>query len=112
MTARPRTTVIDEPEVLDEVAEDSQPGFSWTSPSTGAVVTIASTALPNSGYWRKARKLDELDAMYTLLETIATPDEVESTDGLPPAEVIALMSAWTKAMSGGATPGESASSSA
>jgi len=104
MTAAPRTKNATTPE-----PEAPEP-FAWTSPS-GAVLTISSTTPPKSGYWRKARKLDELDAMYSLLETVATPEEVEATDELDPTEVIELMSAWTKFVSGGATPGESASSS-
>jgi len=104
MTAAPSTTNTTTPDA------DAPEPFAWTS-SSGAVLTISRTTLPPSGYWRKARKLDELDAMYSLLETVATPEEVEATDELDPTEVIELMSAWTKFVSGGATPGESASSS-
>jgi len=72
MTAAPSTTNTTTPDA------DAPEPFTWTSPS-GAILTISSTTPPKSGYWRKARKLDELDAMYSLLETVGAV-----TDACPP----------------------------
>lgn len=101
----------DTPADTDDQLVDN--AFHWTSPTTGQVFTIASTAMPRSGFWRRARKLSELDAMYELLETVGTPEEIEATDDLEPVETVAMMAAWLRQLKdGGAEPGESSGSSA
>lgn len=82
--------------------------FTWTDPDDPTVVIT----LPNmrdipGGVVRRVRKLPDVDAMFTMLEAVATPDELDRIDALPAHRMNDLFKAW----SGGAGAGESVGSS-
>lgn len=61
----------------------------------------------SSGMLRKIRKLNNLDAAYTLLEELADETALAATDEMPAQDVMALVSEWMQ----GASSGESSRSS-
>ena len=99
------------PKKKTPVAEPGDGWFRWTSPTRGTVVTIASREVPTSGTWRRLRKMDDLNAMYELLEAVCTEEELAVTDELPPGEVQEAVMAWVKHVSDGVGLGESTGSS-
>lgn len=61
------------------------------------------------GVIRKTRRLDQADQVFTILEEIMTPTDLEHVDTLDRAEFNELVKAWREGSS--IQPGESSASS-
>jgi len=75
--------------------------FVWTA-TDGTEIALNTTDL-HAGIFRRIRKLDDMDAMFTLLESVADDDALKSIDALPLSDLPALFKAWLEAAQGGAS---------
>lgn len=75
--------------------------FTWTAKS-GATITLETSEL-RAGIFRRIRHLDDMDAMFTLLESVADGDALAVIDDLPLSELPDLFQSWLGAAQGGAT---------
>lgn len=62
-----------------------------------------------TGVLRKVRKMDHLDAAFTIFESIADPESLDGIDSMTLEEFLDFQKAWEKASD--ATLGESGASS-
>lgn len=69
--------------------------FTWTSPD-GVKITLPPLNSLKSGVIRKYRKLDELDFMYSILESITDESELAKIDDLGLVDTEALFADWQK----------------
>lgn len=70
--------------------------FQWVSPS-GVTVHLPYRGAISSGALRAVRRMDPVDAMYSLMELVLDPDELAATDGMTLAEVNQLWQDWQEA---------------
>lgn len=68
---------------------------------------VLPTFVITSGEMRKLRRLNNLDAWYTLLEWKADPELIEASDKLPMQEVLDLLKRWNQGLSLGESSGSS-----
>lgn len=81
--------------------------FHWTSPG-GVEITLPHMARLKAGVLRRVRKLDPIDAMFTIIEEIADDETLAKVDDLEAPELNELAQAWQEAS---ASLGESGPSS-
>lgn len=82
--------------------------FTWTKPDDESVtITLPDASAVPAGVWRRIRRMDELDAMFSLLEAVAEPAALEAIDTLTIDQVGSLFQAWHD----GVRLGESSASS-
>ena len=67
--------------------------FVWTSPD-GAKIKLPSMSTLRGGTVRKYRKLPEVDFMFSILEDMADPAELDKIDELSTTDLNALFTAW------------------
>lgn len=67
--------------------------FTWTSPA-GVEVTLPPMSSITAGMLRKYRKLDEMDFMFSILEDVIAPAELEKVDTLSLDDTRAMFQAW------------------
>jgi len=67
--------------------------FVWTSPA-GESITLPSMSSLKAGTVRKYRKLPEVDFMFSILEDMADPAELDKIDELSTTDLNALFTAW------------------
>lgn len=82
--------------------------FTWTSKG-GVEITLPDLNTLPAGVFRRHRKLEPIDFVFTVLEETADEASIERLDTVPLPEVNDLFEAWQKA--GEATVGESSGSS-
>ena len=82
--------------------------FVWTA-DDGTQITLPSLNTIKAGLFRKHRKLEEVDFVFTVLEEIMPPDELAKVDDLGFGEIESLFTDWQK--SAGANVPESSGSS-
>lgn len=70
--------------------------FTWTSDS-GITINLPYRGAITSGLLRRIRRLDGVDAMYTLMEEVLDEDTLAATDTLTLGEVNAMWEAWQEA---------------
>lgn len=81
--------------------------FHWTSPS-GVEITLPHMARLKAGLLRRVRRLDPVDASFTMLEEVADEANMAKIDDLQIEDLNALATAWQEAS---ANLGESGPSS-
>lgn len=82
--------------------------FTWTNPEDDTIViTLPDMRDVPGGVLRSTRRLDGVDAMFTILESVASQENLDRIDALPARLLNTLFADW----SGGAGAGESAGSS-
>lgn len=69
--------------------------FSWPSPA-GDDVNVPPFDSIESGVFRKARHLNEMDMIFTLIEAVADEDALAVLDKLPAADLGSFFSAWSE----------------
>ena len=69
--------------------------FTWTSPSGGEVTLPPLNSVPG-GVLRRHRKLDELDFLFSVLEDVATDEQIAQVDALGLSDLNAMFEAWQK----------------
>lgn len=82
--------------------------FTWTSKG-GVVVTLPALASVPAGVFRRHRKKNEVDFVFSVLEDLADEAALEAVDSVPLPEMEDLFSAWQADT--GASVGESSGSS-
>lgn len=87
------------------LAEDDVFTFEWN----GKTYTLPKFGNWPMGLFRRVRKLDDADATFTILETVASPEVLAVIDEMTPDEFGKVMSDWQA--HAGVTLGESGSSS-
>ena len=85
--------------------------FHWTAPS-GAEIVLPYMDKIKTGVIRKARKLDDTDAMFTIIESVADEATLAAIDDLDTSELNDLAEAWQKGSPLGESSGSSTSSTA
>lgn len=60
----------------------------------GVEITLPSMAYLKPGLVRKIRRLTDVDAMYTLLELILSPAQLDAIDEMDPDEYAKFMEDW------------------
>lgn len=80
--------------------------FHWTSPD-GVEIVLPRLNRLKAGLLRKVRNLNDVDAMFTILESVADKKTLEKVDELELVDLDALNKAWQEDV----TPGESSGSS-
>lgn len=83
--------------------------FEWETAS-GEVLTLPSAGRIKAGLLRKIRNQPEVDAMFTMLETVAGDDALALIDDMELSELTDMIAAWQKA-AGVSVPEVSSSSS-
>ena len=86
-------------------AEDDVFTFEWK----GKTYTLPKFGNWPMGLFRQVRRLDEVDATFTILEAVASPEVLAVIDKMTPDEFGKVMSDWQA--HAGVTLGESGSSS-
>lgn len=81
--------------------------FHWTTPN-GETITLPHMGKIKAGVLRKIRNAEPVDAMFTLLESVADDATLAKVDDLDSADLNALFEAWQEAT---ASTGESGGSS-
>ncbi len=81
--------------------------FHWTSPA-GVEITLPHMAKLKAGLLRKVRRMDPVDASFTMLEEVADDATMAKIDDLDVGDLNDLASAWQEAS---ANLGESGGSS-
>lgn len=71
--------------------------FTWTSPGGEVEILLPYRGAISSGLLRRIRRLDAVDAMYTLMEEVLDADTLAATDALTLAEVNQLWQDWQEA---------------
>lgn len=69
--------------------------FTWTSPD-GKQVTLPSLNSVPGGVLRKHRKLDELDFLFSVLEDVATDEQIAAVDEVGLGDLNEMFAAWQK----------------
>jgi len=69
--------------------------FTWTSPD-GKSVTLPSLNSVPGGVLRRHRKLEELDFLFSVLEDVATDEQIEAVDAVGLGDLNNLFAAWQK----------------
>lgn len=77
--------------------------FTYTTKS-GATITLPDPGSVPAGVLRAARRLEDVDAMFTLIEGVATPETLAVIDALPLIELNEVFTAWKNPDSGVALP--------
>lgn len=80
--------------------------FTWTSPD-GVTITLPSMNRIKAGVIRRNRKLDPVDAAFSVIEEVADPTEIEKLDELDTEELNACFEAWQAGVSVGESSGSS-----
>lgn len=83
--------------------------FHWTAPS-GAEIVVPYMDKIKVGVIRKARNLDETDAVFTIIESVADEATLALIDDLDSSELNDFAEAWQKAEPLGESSGSSTSS--
>lgn len=78
--------------------------FTWTSPA-GVEITLPAMGSIKAGVMRRTRKLEPVDAMFSVLEEISDEDTIGKLDDLEQVELNSLVEDWQS--DSGATSGES-----
>ena len=92
MPPRTRPTTSDH---LTKAAADTGDLFSWEGPDGGVIVLPAMKSLPTK-ILRENRNRDDLDFMFTLLETLLPPKDLAVIDALPLNQTNDLFQEWQK----------------
>lgn len=69
--------------------------FEWTTPAGDVVELLPFDTIP-SGVFRKARKLDSADQIFTLLEAAASEEHLALLDELPGSVIGECFAAWSE----------------
>ena len=77
--------------------------FVWAS-SDSVKISLPSMSSLKAGTVRKYRKLPEVDFMFSILEDMADPDELDKIDELSTTDLNALFSAWQADEDGASFP--------
>jgi hypothetical protein len=93
------------PQDHQEKAPDT---FEWDAPD-GSVITLPSMSRLSAGLLRKTRKLEFVDAFFTILEGVASEEALAQVDKLELSDFNRLVEAWQG--QDGASLGESSASS-
>ena len=80
--------------------------FTWTSPA-GVEIALPPMNRIKSGVIRKNRKLDPVDAAFTIIESIADEDTLAKIDDLDTEALNDLMEKWQAGVSVGESEGSS-----
>lgn len=82
--------------------------FTWTHPDDESVtITLPEASAVPAGVWRRIRRMDEMDAMFTLLESVTDADGLAVLDTLTIEQLGTVFKEWH----GGVGLGESSGSS-
>ena len=82
--------------------------FTWINPDDESVtITLPDASAVPAGVWRRIRRMDEMDAMFTLLESVTDAPGLDALDRLTIEQLGDLFKAWH----GGVGLGESSGSS-